>query len=301
MLKVKDNPTCSGCPMLKVSCDYVKGGAKIHHEGSEQTFVPAQIGPSLRLAIARDPGEQENIEGKPLVGGAGKFFDSLLRKAGIDRAQLTVLNCRQCRPPNNIDPLSPAARFFISEADAKKATEQCWKNHVKPIMDSRPWERIDALGGEALEALTGAKGIEKWRGSPLPLKGELKPRVIGTFHPSYLMVYGQHAIPAVISDLKKGLTIPPEHYNTKPTLDDVAGFRATRFSLDIETNRFTKAVICVGLSDRPFHAICVPFKGKYIDELRRIMVNAEEVVTHNGIMFDINILCEALGLVWDNT
>jgi uracil-DNA glycosylase family 4 len=295
-LKVSEKESCKGCPMLKVDCTYEKGGRKIHHVHSDMNFVPPQIGPTLRLALARDPGETENETGIPLSGAAGKFYDSLLRKAGVDRQSLTVLNCRMCRPPNNIDPLSPQARFFISEADAKKATEQCWKNHVKPVLESRPWERIDALGGEALEALTGKKGIEKWRGSPLPLKGEIKPKVIGTYHPSFIMVYGQGAIPAVISDLKKGLTIPPEFYNTKPTMDDVAGFRSTRFALDIETNRFTQQIICVGLADRPYHAMCVPFRGNYIAETKRIVENAEEITTHNGISFDMPRLCAALGI-----
>lgn len=295
-MKVSEVKGCEGCPMLKVECDYEKGGKQIHHIGKDQTFVPPQIGPSLRLALGRDPGEQEGYEQKPFVGAAGKFLDSLYRKAGVDREQLTVLNCRQCRPPNNIDPLSSAARFYIPEPDARRATDQCWRNHVQPVLASRPWERIDALGGEALEALTGIRGIEKWRGSPLPLKGEIKPRVIGTYHPSYIMVYGQGAIPAVISDLKKGLQVPPEYYNTKPTLDDVAGFRSTKFALDIETNRFTQQIICVGLSDRPFHAMCVPFKGNYIAEIKRIIQNAEEIVTHNGVSFDMPRLCAALGI-----
>lgn len=298
-MKISENPLCAGCPMCKVDCTYEKQNKQIHHIGSEMTFVAPTIGPSLRLVLARDPGETENLEGKPLVGAAGKFFDSLLRKSGIDRNQLTVLNCRQCRPPNNIDPLSPQARFYISEADAKKATEQCWKNHVKPVLDSRPWERIDALGGEALEALTGKRGIEKWRGSPLPLKGEIKARVIPTYHPSFLMQYGQSAIPAVVSDLKKGTTVPPEFYNTKPTLDDVAAFRSTKFSVDIETNRFTQQIICVGLCDRPYHAMCVPFKGPYIAELKRIISNAEEITGHNIISFDQPRSEAALGIQLD--
>lgn len=305
-MKVSENQLCSGCPMLKVSCDYEKAGKKVHHEGSEQTFVPPTMGPSLRLLLGRDPGEQESLEGKPFVGAAGKFLDSLLRKAGVQRDTLTVLNCRQCRPPNNIDPLSSQARFYISEADARRATDQCWKHHVEPVLTSRPWERIDALGGEALEALTGVKGgILTWRGSPLPLKGEVKPKVIGTLHPSYIMVYGQSMIPAVVSDLKKGVQLPPEHYNLTPTLDDVAAFRSTKFTFDIETNGFTKQITMVGLSDRPYHCVVVPFRGAYIAELKRIFANAEQVIGHNIISFDLPVL-EVSGVtikeecqVWD--
>jgi uracil-DNA glycosylase family 4 len=274
--------------MLKVDCTYEKDGKQIHHIGAEMNFVPPQLGPSLRLAMARDPGEDENEQLVPLVGAAGKFLNKLYYKAGVQRDQLTVLNCRQCRPPNNIDPLSSAARFYISEEEAKKATEQCWKNHVEPTLRSRPWERIDALGGEALEALTGVKGgLLKWRGSPLPVRGELKTRVVGTLHPSYIMQYGQGMIPVVISDLKKGTNIPPEYYNLAPTLDDVASFRSKRVCFDIESDIKTGKTTLVGLSDRPFHVMVVPFRGAYIKELERVFREADEVIGHNIISYDL--------------
>jgi uracil-DNA glycosylase family 4 len=274
--------------MLKVDCTYEHTGKKVHHVGAEMNFVPPQMGPSLRLAMGRDPGEQENIEMKPFVGPAGKFFDSLLRKAGVDRGQLTVLNTLQCRPPNNIHPQDGKARFYISEVEADKAVAQCWKNHVQPVLESRPWTRIDALGGEALVLLSGKKGgIHKWRGSPLALKGEIKERIIPTLHPSYIMQYGQGYIPVVISDLKKGTNVPPEFYNLRPTLDDLAAFRSSTLCFDIETNIFTRQITMVGICDRPYHVMVVPFRGAYIAELRRIFASATNVIGHNIISFDL--------------
>lgn len=295
-MKVKDNPTCQGCPLLKVDYTYEKGGKRIRHIGADQNFVPVKIGASLRLVVGEAPGETENTLMEPLVGAAGKFFDSLARKAGITRDSLTITNCLSCRPPDNIYPTDSAARKYISESDAKAAVSQCYRNHLEPVLRQRPWDRIDALGGHSLKALTGKTDITKWRGSPLPLLGEEQVRVVPTLHPSFIMVYGQGYIPAVISDLKKGTTLPPEYYNTKPTLDDVAAFRATKFGLDIESNRFTKEIICVGLSDRPFHAMCVPFRGAYIAEIKRILLAAEEIVCHNGISFDLPVLCKALNI-----
>lgn len=287
MTKVKDVKACENCPMRRLF--------------PENNFVPPILGPSLRLTIAEAPGETESIEGKPLVGGSGKIFDNLCRKAAIPRDQLTIINTINCRPPNNIYPTDGAARKYCSESEGDQIVEHCYRAHVKPLLDSRPWERIDALGDKALRVLTGkTDGIMKWRGSPLPLTGTDKPVVVPTLHPAYLM-RDQAMIPLAISDLKKGTTVPPEWYNTKPTMQDVIDFRYTTFALDIETNRFTQQIICVGLSGQPFHAICVPFQGKYIDEIRRIMLNAKEVITHNGCAFDIPILCEALGMVWDNT
>lgn len=293
---VKDNPKCAGCPMLKVDTTYEKAKITYHHVGADQVFVPPQMGPSLRLVVGEAPGETETQTGIPFTGAAGKFFDSLARKAGIDRDQLTVLNCIQCRPPNNVFPTDAPARKYITAADAERAVEHCYKAHLQPVIQSRPWTRIDSLGSHALTILTGKKDITKWRGSPLPLKGEEKIRVVPTLHPSYIMVYGQGYIPAVVSDLRKGTQCPPENYNTKPTLDEVRAFRSTKFSIDIETNIWTQQIICVGLSDRPYYAMCVPFRGDYIAEIRRIMLVAEEVVVHNGVSFDIPRLCIALGI-----
>ncbi len=295
-MKVSEVEGCKNCPMLLVDTVYEKAGKKIHHVGADQSFVPVKIGTSLRLSVWEAPGEQEGIQCEPAVGAAGKFGDSLYRKAGVTRESLTITNCIQCRPPNNIFPTDSAARKYISEQDAKKAVSQCYKNHLEPILRSRPWERIDTLGAHSTELLTGKRDITKWRGSPLPLLGEQKVRVVPTLHPSFIMVYGQGYIPAVVSDLKKGTTLPPEYYNTKPTLEDVAGFRSTKLAIDIETNRWTQQIICVGLSDHPYHAMCVPFKGPYIAEIKRIIENAEEIITHNGVSFDMPRLCAALGI-----
>jgi len=276
--------------MLRVDCEYEKEGRKIHHIGAEMNFIPPQVGPSLRLVVAEAPGETENETCIPLSGSAGHFYDSLARKAGVDRESETIINCINCRPPNNKFPGSAESRFYISDADADKAIHHCFNAHVRPLIDGRPWERIDALGGKALEALTGETGgIQKWRGSPLSLRDDPpgRRRVIPTLHPSYIMQYGQAYIPVVISDLKKGTNVPPEHYNLKPTVEEVAAFRATRFCFDIETNIFTGQITMVGISDRPFHVTVVPFRGAYIDELKRIFANATEVIGHNIISFDL--------------
>ena len=292
-MKVKDNPGCQGCPMLKVDTTYVKQNRTIQHIGVEQNFVPPQLGPSLRLVVAEAPGETESFEGKPLVGTAGKFFDSLARKAGIRRDDLSIINCINCRPPNNVFPTDAGGRKYISESDAAKAVNHCYEHHVRPVLQSRPWERINALGAHALNILTGkTEGIQKWRGSPLPLRGERNPRVVPTLHPSFIMQYGQGMIPAVISDLKKGTAQPPENYNLNPTIQDLIDFRFPKFTFDIETNMFTNQITMIGLCAQPYKVLVVPFRGAYIDEIKRIFREAHQIVGQNIIMFDLPHLDE---------
>ncbi len=178
-MKVSENPGCQGCPMLKVDFTYEKAGKKIHHVGADQNFVPVKIGTSLRLSVWEAPGEQEGIQCEPAVGAAGKFGDSLYRKAGVTRDELTIINTIQCRPPNNVYPTDAAARKYISKQDAEIAVCQCYRNHVRPVLLSRPWTRLDILGSHALKLLTNLSDIMKWRGSPLEVNTDEIDRRLG--------------------------------------------------------------------------------------------------------------------------
>lgn len=56
------------------------------------------------LFIGEGPGHNENEQGRPFVGAAGKFLDELLGKAGLQRRHVFICNVVKCRPPNNRDP-----------------------------------------------------------------------------------------------------------------------------------------------------------------------------------------------------
>ena len=52
----------------------------------------------------RSPGENEDREGKPFVGAAGRLLTSLLESVGLDRRDIYITNIVKCRPPRNRDP-----------------------------------------------------------------------------------------------------------------------------------------------------------------------------------------------------
>lgn len=249
------------------------------------------MGPSLRLEVAEAPGAEEAEQGEPLVGGSGKIMNMLWRKAGVQRDALTIINTINCRPPDNIYPTDGAARKYCSQQEAEETVSHCYRAHVKPLLDSRPWERIDALGEKALRVLTGkTDGIMKWRGSPLPLKGEQKPRVMPILHPAYIMRDADY-LPTTISDLMKGLDTPPEFYELQPTIDQLKEFEnAKQLCFDIETNIQTGAITMVGVQTTPYHVAVAPFRGGYIEALKRIFATAQEVIGQNILQFDIPVL-----------
>jgi uracil-DNA glycosylase len=82
--------TCQLCRLAKTRTRAVPG------EGYSRAEV---------MLIGEGPGYQEDEEGRPFVGPAGKFLDELLGLAGLEREAVFITNVVKCRPPNNRDPM----------------------------------------------------------------------------------------------------------------------------------------------------------------------------------------------------
>lgn len=81
---------CRGCALYKTRTNSVPG------EGPENAEI---------MCIGEGPGFNEDQQGRPFVGQAGKFLGELLALAGLQREQVWIGNVVKCRPPNNRDPL----------------------------------------------------------------------------------------------------------------------------------------------------------------------------------------------------
>ena len=58
------------------------------------------------MFIGEGPGENEDLQGEPFVGRAGKLLDDMMEMIGLDRTNVFIANIVKCRPPKNRDPLS---------------------------------------------------------------------------------------------------------------------------------------------------------------------------------------------------
>ena len=58
------------------------------------------------MLIGEGPGEQEDLQGIPFVGPAGKLLDDMLEMIDLDRQKVYIANIVKCRPPRNRDPLN---------------------------------------------------------------------------------------------------------------------------------------------------------------------------------------------------
>jgi DNA polymerase len=78
--------------------------------------------PHARLMLVGEaPGKNEDLQGEPFVGAAGKFLDELLGSIGIERSQVYIANMVKCRPPGNRDPepleIDTCAPFLARQID----------------------------------------------------------------------------------------------------------------------------------------------------------------------------------------
>lgn len=80
---------CEGCPLSEGRTNAVPG------EGA----ADAQI-----MFVGEAPGREEDRQGRPFVGPAGKVLDRLLGRIGLSREQVYITNIVKCRPPENRDP-----------------------------------------------------------------------------------------------------------------------------------------------------------------------------------------------------
>ena len=155
---------CRGCDLYRIGTQTVFG------EGPRRATV---------LMVGEQPGDKEDLTGKPFVGPAGQLLDRALEEAGIDRTKVYLTN---------------AVKHFKWEPRGKK------RIHKKPstleIAACRPW--LDAemesvkprvvvcLGATAAQALLGKSfKVTQRRGELIETPGQ--PLVVATVHPSSIL------------------------------------------------------------------------------------------------------------------
>lgn len=155
---------CRACPLWK------RGTQTVFGEGSKRSKV---------LFVGEQPGNEEDLTGKPFVGPAGKLFNAALEEAGIDRSQTYVTN---------------VVKHFKWEPRGKRRIHK--KPNAQEIAACRPWLETEialvkprvivALGATAAQALLGPKfRVTKQRGQFI--ESDLAPYVMATVHPSSIL------------------------------------------------------------------------------------------------------------------
>jgi len=146
--------------------------------GSQTVFGEGPLRARVML-VGEQPGDREDLEGRPFVGPAGRILDTSLEKAGIDRRAVYVTNL---------------VKHFKWEPRGKRRIHQ--KPNSVEIAACRPWldaeialvapEVIVCLGATAAQALIGRSfRVSRQRGEFVA--SSLAPRVLATVHPSSIL------------------------------------------------------------------------------------------------------------------
>ncbi|PDS46671.1 uracil-DNA glycosylase [Rhizobium anhuiense] len=159
-----DAAVCTRCPLHATATQTVFG------EGPRDAEV---------MFVGEQPGDQEDISGRPFVGPAGRLLDQVIAEAGIDRSRLYVTN---------------AVKHFKYEPRGKRRIHQ--KPNMGEVKHCRWWldlemalvkpKLIVAMGATALAALTDAKQrLQDVRGKAIAIDD--RRTLFVTVHPSYLL------------------------------------------------------------------------------------------------------------------
>jgi uracil-DNA glycosylase len=163
---------------LKAALETFEGCA-LKHTAKHTVFADGN--PASRiLFIGEAPGADEDREGVPFVGRAGRLLDKMLTAAGLDRTKVYITNVLPWRPPGNREPTP----------DEAAACLPFLRRHIE-LVDPK---LIVLLGAVAARHVMGlSEGILRLRGRWLEYRlGERMVATMPTMHPAYLLRQPSH-------------------------------------------------------------------------------------------------------------
>lgn len=138
------------------------------------------------LIVGEAPGKNEDLQGKPFVGAAGKILDELLEAAGLKREEVFIANVLKCRPPSNRNP----------QADEIEACAPFLREQTQSI---DPWI-IVTMGNFATQfILRTGTGITHLRGT---IQQTGRFIVLPVFHPA-AAIYDRSKRDVLLEDFRQ--------------------------------------------------------------------------------------------------
>lgn len=179
---------CTKCDLSKTRTNSVPGKGNFH---------------SNVIFVGEAPGKNEDKNGEPFIGIAGKKLSMALEKAGISREEVYITNIVKCRPPKNRVPTTIER-------------ETCQEYLKQEIAIIKP-KIICVLGNTAFNSLLGGSEITKFRGK---LVRKEKQLYFLTIHPA-ATIYNQKLITVLKKDMVKLFGLITELKNNKKVKIDI--------------------------------------------------------------------------------
>jgi uracil-DNA glycosylase family 4 len=143
---------------------------KLHRGRNKLVFGDGNPKADL-VFVGEGPGRDEDAQGLPFVGRAGKLLTQMIEAMGLQRQDVYICNVVKCRPPENRTPerdeVETCSPFLLRQLDA-----------ISPKV-------IVCLGSVAAQTLLEThRGISHFRGEWLDFRGK---KLMATYHPAYLL------------------------------------------------------------------------------------------------------------------
>jgi uracil-DNA glycosylase family 4 len=123
--------------------------------------------------IGEAPGKNEDLQGIPFVGAAGKFLNEMLEMIGLERKDVYITNIVKYRPPDNRDPLPEEKEAFLPYLQAQLEI-------IQPVI-------VVTLGRHSLNCFLPDLQISQVHGQPKRYKGQV---YLPLFHPAAALYNG---------------------------------------------------------------------------------------------------------------
>ena len=137
------------------------------------------------IFVGEAPGRNEDVNGEPFVGAAGKRLDEILENTGMSRNDVYITNIVKCRPPNNRPPTN--------------AEEMACIDFINQEIETINPKIICIMGNTAYSTLLGGRRIIKKHSKVIEKNGK---KFFITFHPA-ATIYNQKLIVELKKDFKK--------------------------------------------------------------------------------------------------
>ena len=187
--KVKQNVIkCTKCELSKTRTNSVPG------KGDFKSDV---------IFVGEAPGKNEDKNGEPFIGVAGKKLSAALEGAGVSRDKVYITNIVKCRPPKN----------RVPKTEERETCQDYLKQEISII---KP-KIICILGNTAFNSLLGGSEIMKFRGKIVQKDNKL---YFLTVHPA-ATIYNQKLIDVLNDDIVKLFELVKELKNKKKISIDI--------------------------------------------------------------------------------
>lgn len=123
--------------------------------------------------IGEAPGKNEDLQGKPFVGAAGRFLEEMLAMIGLKRGEVYITNIVKYRPPNNRDPYPEEKEAFLPYLQAQL-------DIIQPML-------VVTLGRHSLNCFLPELQISQVHGQPKRKSGQV---YLPLFHPAAALYNG---------------------------------------------------------------------------------------------------------------